>query len=134
MPDSPVRRYAARFDQLPSVLADVRATCQAAGFTETTTLRVELALEEAFSNCIKHGYGGESEHPVWLTATMLPDGLRFVFQDGSPPFNPLSGATLPEEQRPGGVGRVLITQLPHRAQYEYSAGRNTLTLDFDRTR
>ena len=131
MPDYPTpQRYAARFDQLPLLLAAARDHCRSAGFGPDATRRVELVLEEAFSNSIRHGYGGESGQPVWLNAIILTDGLRFVFQDAAAPFDPISGAALPSDERPGGVGRLLIARLPQHAEYAYIDGRNTLTLEF----
>lgn len=94
--------------------------------------RAEIVLEEALSNSILHGYRGESDQPVWLATSILPDGLCLVFQDAAPAFDPLTTATLPDDASIGGVGRVLIKSLPRRAEYAQEDGRNTLRLEFDR--
>ncbi len=131
MPDaSSPHRFAARFNQLPALLAVAGAACDAAGMTAMARHRVELVLEEAFSNSIRHGYQGECDLPVWLVASMLPDGLRLVFQDAAPPFDPLHAARLPQQEQVGGVGRMLIKTLPRHADYALQCGRNTLTLEF----
>ncbi len=132
VPSIPASRpFLARFDRLPELLATIAAACDAAGMNTNARQRAELVLEEAFANSIHHGYREEGDHPVWLTATMLPDGLRLVYQDAAPPFDPLEHATLPDEGHVGGVGRVLIKTLPRHAEYALLEGRNTLTLDFD---
>jgi serine/threonine-protein kinase RsbW len=128
---SPSRQFSARFASLPELLAVATAACTAAGMNVPASHRVELVLEEAFSNSIRHGYGGESDNPAWLGTTMLPDGLRLVYQDQAPPFDPLQGACLPHGEQVGGVGRVLIRTLPRSASYTRENGRNTLTLEFD---
>jgi anti-sigma regulatory factor (Ser/Thr protein kinase) len=125
------RRISARFTNLPELLAVATAACNAAGMTRQTTHRVELVLEEAFSNSIRHGYCGESDNPAWLATIMLPDGLRLVYQDEAPPFDPLQDACLPQGEAVGGVGRMLIKTLPRSAGYGWENGRNTLTLEFD---
>jgi len=124
-------RFSARFANLPELLAVATAACNAAGMSMQATHRVELVLEEAFSNSIRHGYGGESDNPAWLATTMLPDGLRLVYQDEAPPFDPLQDACLPQGREVGSVGRVLIKTLPRSASYGRENGRNTLTLEFD---
>lgn len=131
MPDaSPLHRFTAHFAQLHEAMVFAGQVCTAAGMTARARHRVELVLEEAFSNSIHHGYLGECDQPIWLALTMLPDGLRLVFQDAAPPFDPLQSAELPSAEQVGGVGRVLIKTLPRRAVYALQEGRNTLTLDF----
>lgn len=128
---SSLLQFSARFDSLPELLAAAGAACDIAGMTAPARHRVELVLEEAFSNSIRHGYRGECELPVWLAISMLPDRLRFVYQDAAPPFDPLLEAALPQDQQVGGVGRVLIKTLPRHATYALEDGRNTLTLEFE---
>ncbi len=127
----PPRRFSTRFASLPELLAVAGSSCAAAGMTSQARHRVELVLEEVFSNSIRHGYSGESDKPAWFAATMLPDGLRIVYQDEAPPFDPLQDACLPQGEQVGGVGRVLIKTLPRSATYAREGDRNTLTLEFD---
>lgn len=132
MPDaSPLHRFTAHFAQLPEAMVFAGQVCTAAGMTARARHRVELVLEEAFSNSIHHGYLGECDQPIWLALTMLPDGLRLVFQDMAPPFDPLHAAQLPQPEQVGGVGRMLIKTLPRHAAYALQGGRNTLTFEFD---
>lgn len=121
---------AARFDELPKLMAMVRAACATAGFGLESCSRVELVLEEAFSNSVRHGFAGRDNGHVWLEWEILPDGLRLVYCDDAAPFDPLASASLPETGRIGGLGRMLIKSLPRRAQYAFDAGRNRLMLEF----
>jgi anti-sigma regulatory factor (Ser/Thr protein kinase) len=124
-------RFPARFLRLPDLQAAVCAACNAAGLGQLSRHRAELVIEEVFANTIHHGYLGESDNPVWLRAMILPDGLRLVYQDAAPPFDPLDSAALPGNDHVGGVGRVLINTLPRHAEYALIDQRNTLSLDFD---
>lgn len=127
------KRFPARFSALADLLSAAVEACRTAGLDDAATHRVELVLEEAFSNTIRHGYGVEGENPVWLACCILPDGVKFVFQDAAPPFDPLRNAALPVDGRPGGVGRMLMKNLPRRAAYALEDGRNTCTLEFGPT-
>lgn len=126
------RRFCARFSDLPELLATARSAALAAGFDEAGCLRIELVLEEIFSNSIRHGYGRECDEPVWLAGQMLPDGLRLVYRDAAPCFDPLHDAQLPADGRLGGVGRVLVTTIPRSASYARDARGNCLSLEFGR--
>jgi serine/threonine-protein kinase RsbW len=123
-------RFNARLAELALLLDAARTACLAARLGAEATRRVELVLEEAFSNSVQHGYGGESDAPVWLASRMLPDGIEIVYQDAASPFDPLHEVALPNDGRAGGVGRVLMRSLPRQAAYAYTGGRNTLTFVF----
>lgn len=124
------RRFNARLAELALLLDAARAACLAARLGAEASRRVELVLEEAFSNSVQHGYGRESDAPIWLASRMLPDGIEVVYQDAAPPFDPLHDASLPNDGRAGGVGRVLMRSLPRQATYAYTGDRNTLTFVF----
>lgn len=131
---SPAACFPARFAALAAVLDAARQACRAAGLDAQVTHRVELVLEEAFSNSIRHGYGGETDAAsIWLAMRILPDGIELVYQDAAAPFDPLLAAALPQDGRLGGVGRVLMKTLPRQVAYARTAGRNTLTFEFART-
>lgn len=128
-----VRCFEARMEALPQVLACVRDACRQAGFAPASTLRVELALEELFTNTVQHGYGGDCDRPVWLEAACLPDELRLIYQDAARPFDPFACEPSPQEDRagrPGGEGIRLILSLASRIGYARNGERNVLTLSF----
>lgn len=122
--------FPARFAALPDLLAAVRDGCRIAGLNDEATQRVELVVEEAFSNSIAHGYGCETDQPIWLTCLALTDGLGLVYQDAAPPFDPLRDVRLPRTEHPGGIGHMLIQTLPHRVAYSHENDRNTLRCEF----
>ena len=137
------RCYPADMQALPDLLDSVVTACVAAGLSHNSHLRAQLAIEELFTNSVLHGYGGGQAQPsaapvtmpVWLMARCIPGELRLTYQDGAPPFNPLSQAkrccASPLEARPvGGLGVTLIEGLDYAVHYEYKEGRNTLHLVF----
>ncbi len=110
---------------------EIFATSQA--ISPDTLGAVLLALEEVISNVIKYGYKGEAGQSIVVEIKRENDLLMIKVEDSSPPFNPLSIAdpnlAKPmSEREPGGLGIHLIKHLMTRIEYEYSQGKNRLTL------
>jgi anti-sigma regulatory factor (Ser/Thr protein kinase) len=108
--------------------------CAGAGIARDACLRLNLVLEELFTNTIRHGYRDGSEAPVWISLVRAGDSLRIVYEDGAPPFNPyawLAAATSAGPQplrRPGGLGILLTRELAASREYAYVFGRNSIRL------
>lgn len=104
--------------------------------TEADALRLELVIEELFSNTVAHGYGGDSDGPVDITLVIADGRATVIYEDAAPPYDPLAKlaalrATLaaPLEQRPlGHLGVPLIAGLVERADYRRDGERNRLEL------
>lgn len=135
MPTAPARRFAARMSTLPAVLAYARHCLAHTEFAHEPAGRIELVLEELFTNTVMHGYGGESDRPVWLGIEIAPALLSITYSDEAPPYDPLQHDTDLEHEKesraPGGLGILLARQLADRMDYRYAGGRNVLTLVFD---
>jgi anti-sigma regulatory factor (Ser/Thr protein kinase) len=71
---------------------------------------IDLCLEEALSNVIRHGYTGMQDRSVSVRFTMPRESyFEFVIEDEAPHFNPLDAPELPalnagEDIRIGGQG------------------------------
>ena len=97
---------------------------------------MNLCLEEALSNCVRHGYAEETGHPMTVRFTMPKRGqLVLTVEDEAPHFNPL---TAPGESplKPdgdisvGGQGLRLIRQFSDKLEYEATPVGNRLTMMF----
>jgi len=103
-------------------------------------LRLNLIVEELFTNTVRHGHGGDSDATVSLTLETAGASVALVYQDSARPYNPLSAAyradtASPLEQRPvGGLGMLLTVSLCRDARYSYVEGRNRVELTLPRTR
>ena len=97
-------------------------------------LRVELAIEELFTNTVRHGYGADSDALVWLRLLIAPGSLYLVFQDAAPAYDPLQHVpqlAAPEGAQPvGGLGIHLVRELAAEIAYRRTEDRNILTLTF----
>ncbi|MCC6534279.1 MAG: ATP-binding protein [Burkholderiales bacterium] len=128
------RRFCARMSALPELLACVRASCAAAAVEPAVLRRIELVLEELFTNTVTHGYGGDCDAPVWLCVTPAAEALSITYADAGTPFDPLEHRTdldLGNARRPqGGLGVLLVRRLADAIGYHRDDGRNVVTLRF----
>jgi serine/threonine-protein kinase RsbW len=130
---SDTRRFSARMSALPEVLGCVRQACRDAGIVAPAALRIELVVEELFTNTVRHGYRGECDHPVWLHALPAPGALCLTYQDAAAAFDPLAPdfhAQTPAVDCIGGQGIRLIRSLASSIAYRRADDRNILTLLF----
>lgn len=124
MSTAPNRRFPARMSALPGVLAYARGALAGTPFEPHGANRIELVLEELFTNTVVHGYGGDSDRSVWLRFDCDPTALAIEYVDAAPPYDPLQHRADLEFEREA-------RQLADRVDYRYADGRNVLTLRFD---
>ena len=126
--------YPARLSALPKVLAYARKMCESGALSPVAILRIELAIEELFTNTVRHGYGTDSDGMVWLQMITVPGSLYLVYQDAAPEYNPLQHVaqfSAPASDRAvGGLGIHLVRELAADIAYRRSEDRNILTITF----
>lgn len=92
-------RLPATEENLPLFLQFAQETAEASGLGMGDAQRVELVLEEALVNVIRHAYAKaapEAERLAELSASVDPDGvLRMTLTDWGPPFDPVGPAPAP---------------------------------------
>jgi len=126
------RQFFARRSEIASIRRFVESVCASMAFPDRQ--RLVLIVEELFSNSIDHGYGGDSDQPVWLTLTLTADGCHLAYRDMAPAYNPFISARLPvlgtdALNRPeGGLGVFLIGQLSSSRRYERRDEHNHIEL------
>ena len=128
--------FPARLDALTSVGALLERFCAAGGVEHDDRLRLNLVIEELFTNTVRHGHGRDSEAPVWIGLGESPDQLTLEIEDTAPPYNPFArmvAVDVPLEQRRiGGLGVHLARELSARSEYAYVFGRNCVRLQLSR--
>jgi CheY-like chemotaxis protein len=123
----------ARLEEIPAFLAFLRARLAEAGAGEAVWQALRLAVDEACSNVIAHGYRG-AVGTIRL-AVAVGDGRAIVtVTDAAPPFDP---ALVPPpdldapwpERRVGGLGWHLLRSVVDEVRYQPAGeGGNVLTL------
>jgi len=95
---------------------------------------LELAVDEAVTNIIEHGYGsGGAEMNIDIIVTQAGGVFKVTIVDEGPPFNPLqmndpNPETPLEERGGGGWGVFFIKKLMDTVDYQYVSNRNHLIM------
>jgi len=108
--------------------------CDSCGVNMDNCLRLNLVLEELFTNTVRHGHRGDSDAPVWVTLACGPEGVHLTYEDAAPPFNPYGRPpdappdTTVKMRKIGGLGVLLTRKLATSREYAYLYGRNRIRL------
>lgn len=73
---------------LPVAQASVREAAKMFGFTVETIYQIELALEEAFINVIKHAFEAGEENTFDIICRQTSMGIRIIIKEKGMPFDP----------------------------------------------
>ena len=134
--DSPARRFSARQAEFDSIAQFIDSEC--ASLVQDERLRIILLVEELFANSVNHGYGGDSDKPVWVSVSVGQDTSRVIYEDCGQAYDPFAAVDASsteaelEERRVGGQGIVLLKELSSGRTYERRGDRNVVQLDVPR--
>lgn len=98
----------ADLDRLGEARAWLREHAQAAGFSGKALGELELAVTEAISNVVRHGYDGRAGETVELVVDVDEEALVLRILDSGELFDPLAVDVDVSEPRSGGYGIHLI--------------------------
>jgi serine/threonine-protein kinase RsbW len=130
----PTKRFTCSLKNLEKISDYVTDYARQAGLNESEVYAVQLAVDEASTNIIEHGYGQECPSRIDITCAVQEDGLKVIIYDDAEPFNP---ETVPEpeidvsldEIKPRGLGIFLMRQMMDEVNYKSSPDKgNTLTM------
>ncbi len=122
----------AEIENLPQIAGWLEETLAGAGVSEKDQFEIGLAVDEACSNIILHGYMQRSG-TIGIESCILDNELTVIISDTGMPFNPLE-VTPPvldadvDHRKIGGLGVHLIRSVTDALFYEYRDGKNILTL------
>jgi serine/threonine-protein kinase RsbW len=119
---------------LAAIGAFVTAAAEAAGLDDRAAYAVQMAVDEACSNIIEHGYVDDSAGEIACTYEISSEGLTVTLCDQGECFDPtrVSEPDLDaklEDRTRGGLGIYFVRKLVDSVAYEYVPGcGNVLTL------
>jgi anti-sigma regulatory factor (Ser/Thr protein kinase) len=125
--------------EYPQLREFVDCACEEAGCSTGQRTRVQLVLEELFSNTVK--YGRREAVPASVTITVDFSGARPMtihYEDDAPKHDAF-GETDPDDEfkrsvtsrRVGGLGIVLVRQLGKDVSYSWADGKNHVTFSVE---
>lgn len=126
------RCFKARYAEFDAIRAYIDEACPA--LKPDSRGRIVLVVEELFANSVNHGYGGDSDEPVWITLQFDDGNCLLVYEDRARAHDPFSipdkgVSQAPAEERPvGGLGILLLLELSSSQRYERREGRNVIEL------
>lgn len=91
---------------------------------------LELAVDEATSNVMKHAYHGVSDRRIDLRAEAFPERILVQLRDDGDPFDPATvSPTVPDGAHESGSGLYILWHSVDQVTYRRDkSGRNCLTL------
>ena len=118
---------------VPQLALFVDEACEAAGLDMATTMKLNLAIEEAVVNVMNYAYPQGTVGDIYIEALADDEQLVFIISDSGSPFDPTVqqevDTTLSVEERPiGGLGIHLVRQIMDSISYERVSGKNNLRL------
>lgn len=111
----------------------VKDHAAAQGFADEHVYTLQLAVVEAVTNVIVHGYKGEPGHPIWVEAEVDAEALTFVIRDRGREFD-IHGHPDPDLKRhmaeriKGGLGVYLMRKLMDELDLKRDGGCNILRM------
>lgn len=120
-------------EEVPKLNAFVEEVCETVGFSPSTAMQINLAIEEAVVNVMNYAYPPHTYGDVTIEAQSDDLRVKFTIIDSGTPFDPtVQGevdTTLSVKDRPiGGLGIHLVRQIMDSINYERLDELNVLTL------
>ncbi len=122
-----------RADQLAKIAAFVEKIAAAYRLSEKQCCDVEMAVDEACANIIEHAYQGKSNGKIIIACHKRGKDLLITIKDFGKPFDPTQVAR-PQTSAPlskrniGGLGIFLMRKRMNQVTFDFSKGRNVLTM------
>ncbi|MBN2472254.1 MAG: anti-sigma factor antagonist [Anaerolineae bacterium] len=120
---------------VPDVCDFVVATARRANLNERAVYHCQMAVDEACTNIIEHGFASSEQHGGQIETICQDDAGQFtiIICDDGPPFDPTRQSdpdpnTPLTEREPGGWGVYFIKKMMDSVAYDYKDGRNCLTI------
>ena len=121
-------------ENLNVINAMIDEQLEAADCPMKTQMQIDLAVEEIFVNIVLYAYAPDTGTAA-VSFDITEDRVaRIIFEDSGVPYDPLAkedpDVTLSANERQiGGLGIFMVKKTMDSVSYEYSEGKNILTLE-----
>jgi anti-sigma regulatory factor (Ser/Thr protein kinase) len=119
--------------ELGRLSEEIGAFCRAGALESNIEFDLNLAMEELFTNALRHGGCSGIAGAVRIRLQRTGNAVEAEFSDRGPEFDPLAvplpDIAAPLGERPiGGLGLHLVRRTMSGLTYERSAGWNRITM------
>jgi serine/threonine-protein kinase RsbW len=130
----PSKTFVGQYTSLAAIADFIEKAAQEAGFNSKDTYAVKLAVDEACSNIIEHGYQEQKGSKIRCSYVILKDRLKITIQDWGKPFAP---GEIPDpdfnvslfDLGPRGAGLYFMKNLMDEIKWDFESGDgNILTM------
>ena len=126
-PEEPLGiKVSPELENLYTVQDYIRETIGNDTLTVVQVQKLEIAVDEIFSNIVKYSQANE----IRILCSVDNGNVRVTFSDDGIPFNPLetNGNVAPVPKATGGMGIYITRKIMNTVEYHYNDGRNELTV------
>lgn len=133
MPDRAEFTMNAEISALTDILDRIGNLLSQHGISGDLISDIELAIDEAVTNSILHGYGENETGTIRLLIQLHSDRVEMTIEDQGVPFDPTTFEPVTNDGNisdrvPGGLGIVLIRNVMDEVTYRREDGNNILRL------
>lgn len=127
----PTKTFPGRYTSLAEISEFVAQAAQDAGFESKEVYAVKLAVDEACTNIIEHGYGGEGIGNIECSCCVDADALTIKLRDWGIAFSPEDipdpNFNVPlEKLEPRGAGIFLMRKLMDEIRFVFNENKGNL--------
>jgi len=120
----PTKIFPGRYASLAEISEFVAQASQDSGFDNKSVYAIKLAVDEACTNIIEHGYGGEGNGEIECTCDVETDALTIKLRDWGKAFSPNDVPdpdfdVLLENLQPRGAGLFFMRKLMDDVQFSF---------------
>ncbi|MBI3241335.1 MAG: ATP-binding protein [Chloroflexi bacterium] len=123
----------ARYDRIKQLCTFVVEAAELAGLDESAVFHCQIAVDEACTNIIEHGYEGEDKGQIEVVCRAGAGVLSIELRDQAKPFDvsqvpePQLNVSI-EETAVGGLGVYFMKKMMDEVNFVYKDGTNSLLM------
>lgn len=120
-------------DRLSDVRSFIALNARSHGFNEDDVNKITLAVDEACTNIIKHGYNFSPKYTIEVEVNRDGKSFEIIISDHGKQFDPNSVETPDMKEylthyRKGGLGMYLMKRIMDKVEFNFKSDRNTLRM------
>jgi len=127
------QNFPASYESLEGISNFIELSARETGFSDQDTYNLVLAIDEACSNIIRHGYGYENRGEIEIIVNQIRKGMEIVIEDSGCAFDITKASKVKlsrslGKRSEGGMGILFIQKFIDEIEYQRIGEKNQLKL------